>query len=1373
MRWLRVILPSIVAAICAATPTHADVWDRPPLSASAKAILDAAREVPPDEEHGVQILLDEGRFSVDEAGRVEFTAWMVYRVDSPGAVRGWAQVSRSWRPWHQDRPEIRARVITPDGQEHPLDPETLGEYADDEAGPDVYGDRKTLKGPLPAIRVGSIVEELHVVRDREPEFAAGTSRSFVVGQRVPVQRTRVTLEAPESLPLRYEIHRLPHVEPNEQVDDGRKIVRFESGPVAPWSGDTSFAPGEIARRPVVRFSTGASWNAIASSYAEFVDQRIASSDVRGLVKKVVGKRKRDRDEVIARLVDHLHEKVRYTGLEFGEGSIVPTAPDVTLERKFGDCKDKATLLVAMLRESGIESHVALLNTGPGSDVDPGLPGMGRFDHAIVHVPGSPELWIDATAKYARAGQLPAGDLGRLALIAAPSTTELVRTPDASSADSVRSETREVFLARRGGARIVETTEMTGQFEQRLRSSLGRKNDAERREQLERYVKGQYRAESLGEIEVSDPEDRSAPLRLRVEAEGCEKAWTSDTQATVALGLGALIRDLPRSLKPDGADEDDEETTPRVYPMVLQEPFRVEIDYRIHPPPGFAPTGNPESSKRTFGPTVLTQEFRVEDDGTVEASLRFDTVKTRLTVGEIEAVRTELAAFYKEKEPRVVFYQVGEAHLEAGRLREALAEFRGLVERYPDEAIHHTQVARAYLAAGLGANARAEAQRAVELEPDSMQAQRSLGLILAHDELGRKFVAGFDHAGAEAALREAKRLDDEDYQSRGELAILLEHDPIRGERYGANARLDEAIVEYRNLRRDLEAEGLTTNLLAALLHADRYEEVSELWTEAPRNDGRDALHLAALSVVEDTDAAVEEASRISGDAEGYREILATAADWLSQVRQYPQASALLAASAKGDAKSIPRLGLADLLQRVQRHETLDVSPRSPEGLVRAFTATLLTPEAAPLDLFLPSVVEPADRETLELVLDDLRDLVAWMARQEGLSGDRALDWLLSTGKFSKEGNDEIGYRIRMRPYGASGSIARPVPYYAVLHGDEYRLVGFAFARAMIGHMLLARLDASEPDEAELERARHWLDWLAEDAADERGEDELDSPPLRWLWRAGRPRDLESIRLAAASLMVDGTYDDLVTDVLQAASDSLDEGDERLGVDLALLRAFVAEEDPERTLEVVDRLAPSYPRSTTVFLWKIRALIQLDRLDDAEAAIVLRTERIPGEELTATLHAEVAHRRGDLDVYRERLTALIDSGRATAAEYNNLAWLDIVEERASEETLGLAQQSVALTDYSEVSSLHTLATVYAELGQVAEARDVLLALLDNRTSNDLESPDWYVLGRIAEHYGAPDAAVEAYRKVEPPEDDEPDSTSTHGLAARRLEGLSGTP
>src|SRR4029450_7388759 len=121
-------------------------------------------------------------------------------------------------------------------------------------------------------------------------------------------------------------------------------------------------------------------------------------------------------EYISKVVERLHREVRYTGVEFADARLIPEYPAETLRRRFGDCKDKSTLLVAALRASGIEAYLALLSAGDARDVSPDLPGIGIFDHAIVYVPGAQDLWIDATAEYTRVGTLPSSDTDRLALV---------------------------------------------------------------------------------------------------------------------------------------------------------------------------------------------------------------------------------------------------------------------------------------------------------------------------------------------------------------------------------------------------------------------------------------------------------------------------------------------------------------------------------------------------------------------------------------------------------------------------------------------------------------------------------------------------------------------------------------------------------------------------------------------------------------------------------------------------------------------------------------------------------------------------------------------------------------------------------------------
>ena len=96
--------------------------------------------------------------------------------------------------------------------------------------------------------------------------------------------------------------------------------------------------------------------------------------------------------------------------------------------------------------------------------------LGDFDHAIVHVPGDEPLWIDATNRFARVGELPTADQGRLCLLVAPGTDRLIVSPVSTPQDNLDLETREFFLPETGAARVVETSLAHGSAERDYRSA---------------------------------------------------------------------------------------------------------------------------------------------------------------------------------------------------------------------------------------------------------------------------------------------------------------------------------------------------------------------------------------------------------------------------------------------------------------------------------------------------------------------------------------------------------------------------------------------------------------------------------------------------------------------------------------------------------------------------------------------------------------------------------------------------------------------------------------------------------------------------------------------------------------------------------------
>ena len=208
-----------------------------------------------------------------------------------------------------------------------------------------------------------------------------------------------------------------------------------------------------------------------------------------------------------RLLAWLRQRVRYTGVSFGDSPIVPQPPAETLRREQGDCKDQATLLVALLRAAGIESRVALVRTRPGPDVRPELPGLGPFDRAVVYAPGDPDLWVDPAAGYSRAGELPFQTQGRLALIAGQATKGLMPTPVSEAEANRVEESVEIFLSELGLARIVSNRTYRGTAEIWARQSFSGFTTAEQQRRLE-YLAADYGTENVVDWAISPPEDLS-------------------------------------------------------------------------------------------------------------------------------------------------------------------------------------------------------------------------------------------------------------------------------------------------------------------------------------------------------------------------------------------------------------------------------------------------------------------------------------------------------------------------------------------------------------------------------------------------------------------------------------------------------------------------------------------------------------------------------------------------------------------------------------------------------------------------------------------------------------------------------------------------
>ena len=332
----------------------------------------------------------------------------------------------------------------------------------------MFEDGRVLRAPLPATGPGAVVEQEVTVRETGAVLRGRHGRLLRLRRsRCPCATPGSMLEAPAGLPLRWVVRSTPGsvISGARRAGTGAAASSSRRATCPPTARPSRGCPPEVPRGPPTSaFSTGRSWSDLARRYSDIVDRAHPGARTsRAFLQHVPGAPAASQVETIDRLSSPgSGDEVRYTGVELGDGGVIPRTPAETLKRRFGDCKDKAVLLTALLRALDIPAYVALLNAAEDEpDVEESLPGFGVFNHAIVVVPGNPAIWIDPTDPYARAGELPVADQGRLALIASPTATGLVRTPRPAPRTTGRSRPARSILADLGRARVVETTEYLG------------------------------------------------------------------------------------------------------------------------------------------------------------------------------------------------------------------------------------------------------------------------------------------------------------------------------------------------------------------------------------------------------------------------------------------------------------------------------------------------------------------------------------------------------------------------------------------------------------------------------------------------------------------------------------------------------------------------------------------------------------------------------------------------------------------------------------------------------------------------------------------------------------------------------------------------
>jgi tetratricopeptide (TPR) repeat protein/transglutaminase-like putative cysteine protease len=1312
-------------------------WDRAQFSASAADIAAAVRRIPESKEAGVVMLLDETLIAVDSSNRTTETHHFLYRIgtQSPG---DWGVLSAVWQPWRQERPSIRARVVTSDGREVQLDEKTVSESPLTALGIDTFGDGRLLRAPLPALAGGSVVEIETIVKDSSSLFSRGLSLTATVGKEVPVLRSSVTIETPTAMPLKFEVLALPNATTTDEITGGKRIVTISVGKLDPVDMSKVFPASGDNRRPRVSFSTAASWRDVADGYVQATNGVVDPSAVAAVAKEAVGDAS-NREQIVDRILQKVQHTIRYSAVQLGEAAIVPTAPSETLKLQYGDCKDQAALLVAMLRASGVDAFMALLRAGPDPDVNPNLPGFGEFDHAIVYVSGATPMWLDSTTRFSRAGELPIADQGRLALIIKPDTTELVRTPEFVSRVV---ETQEVFLSERGPGRIIETREFSGSEEINARALHNEISVADFQSALDKMSSQVFQAKSVRNLNRPDPSDFSAPYKIQFELEGTENASTSGNQAAVFILLASLIEETGFA-SVNGLDE-------ALYADGVNLPERVarQWSYHIVPPAGYTLGEIPAGKATKMGPATLSQEFTALNDGTVTGTILFDSGKRNYTAAEFAELEKGLNKVLNDSDPvlTVSFDLTAQKLLEDGKVAEALREFRRLIALHPNEAVHHSQIARALINLGMGELARQEARRAVELDPESAYAFDTLGAILETDLIGRRWKSGFELEQARDAYRKAVELTPEDDTIRGDLAISLEVD-AKGTRYAPDVDLKPVIEQYKMFKQKPdETSSLQRNLPYALFRTGNFNQLRTASTPAD-------IRIAAIAASDGVAPAVREAGKLTGDARA--KALSDASSMLLLHRLYSESAGLLKA-ANGGSNSPAATNQASQLERTRKFEDLPMPESDPASIARRVMARIIAGDHGPgLKALLSASGQDELRRNPDLSFGAVRLFPVNLTDMPSTPNQTVVDLYMSAIESSHDGDDKGGYRVEL----LLAQNSHPKHLFVVSENGQYRVLS-----AGRGDFAAAREALQRIDKGEVDSARRWIDWITDEQQSVLNGDVgiIVADAFDVVWNTGIHKDRDRMRYAAATALCLSPDDAArILPILQEGV-TKNTGEVRKALAVAYAATLMTLKRYDESVAAGLKALQSDPHSDVIQV-VAQSMMELDHLDDL---LKLLKDNLKNSNHPIWIQQSIAAidvRQGNFPEAEKELRNI-----SAAHDLNidtQILWLSQYHAAVTAEDVARAQNFVDSRRSNDPFGLRTLAALKAEIGNPTEALELLKQAL-NASRGDVSTDDWYILGRIYEQFGESESAIAAYRRVTPPERSPLVVSSAYALAQKRL-------
>ncbi|MGI9102705.1 MAG: DUF3857 domain-containing protein [Terriglobales bacterium] len=457
------------------------------------------------------------RFENDGTGVREMT--LKVRVQSEAGVQRFGQLVEGYSSATETLDVDYVRVRKPNGQVIDTPKEAAQDFAPEIliAAP-MYSDYRQRHITVTALRPGDVLESHMIWRTTTPLAAGEFWFDYTFPKWVALKLAKLEVDVPKDRAITL---KSPKRKYTTEENGGRRVYTWVVEDIKPdrkalhaAMEDEGDAEDEQDASAEIQLTTFRDWQQVGRWYAKLQGERVIVDDTVLAKAAELTKGATTSLEKTRRLYDYVARNFRYVSLSFGVGRLQPHSAPEILRGGYGDCKDKHTLLAALLRAANITSYPVLIDSSRKLDED--VPSPGQFDHVITAVVvGNDLTWMDTTAEIAPFGLLTYGLRNKQALLAASDARAgLTRTPSAVPVKNTMTYTMDGKVSETGTLDAVIELIATGDSDLPLRSSLRQVSQADWERMAEAMSQTNGASAKVSELEVGSLEDTTKPLRIK-------------------------------------------------------------------------------------------------------------------------------------------------------------------------------------------------------------------------------------------------------------------------------------------------------------------------------------------------------------------------------------------------------------------------------------------------------------------------------------------------------------------------------------------------------------------------------------------------------------------------------------------------------------------------------------------------------------------------------------------------------------------------------------------------------------------------------------------------------------------------------------------